>query len=382
MAGKILILNPYYLPGYRSGGPQRTVENLVDYFGKRYDIYILTQDHDFGDTTRYEGIVTNTWTEVGDAKVMYVSTRDYQWKAIKKAYAQFDVIYSCGLFERNTVALLLIHRFSSSHNKKVYIAPMGVFSEGAFYNKSHAKKRLFVSLYNFVGAFKNIKWSFTTSEEARMAERILKRTINADEYIIAEDLPRKVDFNRYRAIAADSAKEAGKLNLVYISRIPPKKNLLYALELLSFEYNGQIAYDIYGVREDEKYWRACEEKMSGLPENIHVNYRGELTPQQVVDTFSGYDAFLFPTKGENYGHIIYEALSAGCVPIISNLTPWKGECALAHGLDDADAFREDIRRLMGMERRELIKLKNACIDYAESAYIKSTADTGYEKVFQ
>lgn len=38
--------------------------------------------------------------------------------------------------------------------------------------------------------------------------------------------------------------------------------------------------------------------------------------QEVVETFSQYDVFLFPTKGENYGHVIFEALAGGCMTSI------------------------------------------------------------------
>ena len=44
--------------------------------------------------------------------------------------------------------------------------------------------------------------------------------------------------------------------------------------------------------------------------------------KKVIETFSKYDVFLFPTKGENYGHVIFEALAGGCIPIISDQTPW------------------------------------------------------------
>lgn len=376
---RVLVLIPYYLPGYRSGGPQRTIENLVELFGGKNDICILTQDHDFDDSRHYPGIANNTWISVGNAKVMYVSTAEYAWKAIKEYYDKFDVIYSCGLFEQNTVSLLLIHRLRKKCNKRVYIAPMGVFSEGAFCNSSYLKKRVFISVYKAIGAFKNIIWSFTTEEETCLAEKVLKKPI--DNYIIAEDLPRKIDFEKYKKIAEKHIKEPSKLELVYISRIPPKKNLLYALKLLNTDYHGEISYDIYGIKEDEKYWQECENEMQKLPNNIHVKYCGELKPNQVMDTFSRYDAFLFPTKGENYGHIIYEAISTGCVPVITNLTPWKDHRIIVHSIDEPEEFRKDIRSLLQMDSEELNNLKVACIEYAKQVYDKSIQNSGYNELF-
>lgn len=379
--GRVLIINPYYLPGYRSGGPQRTVENLVDFFGKTNEVYILTQDHDFQNPVRYEGIHNNTWIDVSNAKVMYVSSEAFRWKALKKAYNEFNVIYSCGLFEQNSVSLLIIHRLSNRKDKKIYVAPMGVFSEGAFYNKSHIKKRLFISICKAAGGFNDITWSFTTEDEVLLAEKVLRKPLKKDNYIIAEDLPAKVDFGKYRKKNGNCKKKVGKLNLVYISRIPPKKNLLYALKLLNSEYDGQISYDIFGVKEDEKYWQECEDEVRNLPGNIRVRYCGELMPGQVMDTFSIYDAFLFPTKGENYGHIIYEALCAGCIPIISDQTPWSDACIMRHSLYDSVGFAEDIKKLLNMNTPEIISAKSRCIEFAESFYIKSTENTGYHRVF-
>ncbi len=37
---------------------------------------------------------------------------------------------------------------------------------------------------------------------------------------------------------------------------------------------------------------------------------------------SGHDLFFLPTLGENFGHVIYEALSAGLPVLLSDQTPW------------------------------------------------------------
>ncbi len=53
-----------------------------------------------------------------------------------------------------------------------------------------------------------------------------------------------------------------------------------------------------------------------------INYKGDIIPEQVQQVFSDYDAFIFLTKGENFGHAIYESLSAGRPVITSYFTPW------------------------------------------------------------
>jgi glycosyltransferase involved in cell wall biosynthesis len=382
---RVLIINPYYVPGFKSGGPQRTVENIVDVFGSKNEIYILTQDHDFGSEEHYRGIINNKWTQVGNAKVMYVTEKQFKWNAIKQAYFRFDIIYSCGLFEQNSIALLFIHRISYKKygkDKKIYVAPMGVFSSGAYNNASHKKKSLFIKTYKALGAFKNIIWSFTTESEVKEAEKILGYKLKNTDYIIAEDLPRKVDFDFYRKRAEKYRKDSGKLNLVFISRISPIKNLTYALKILNSKYDGEISYDIYGIREDKNYWEECIALIKALPKNVHAKYCGELKPNQVLDIFSKYDAFLFPTRGENFGHVIYESMATGCFPIISDQTPWRGEGIFVNSLDDIEGFRIDIEKFIKMDDEEYKSYRLRSIERAESSYKSTIRNSGYKVVFE
>ncbi|MNF89332.1 Glycosyl transferases group 1 [compost metagenome] len=46
-------------------------------------------------------------------------------------------------------------------------------------------------------------------------------------------------------------------------------------------------------------------------------------PSEVQKVFSQYDLFFFPTRGENYGHVIAESLSVGTPVLLSDQTPWR-----------------------------------------------------------
>ena len=43
---------------------------------------------------------------------------------------------------------------------------------------------------------------------------------------------------------------------------------------------------------------------------------------EIFQLFVKYDVFYFPTKGENFGQVIWESLSCGCPVLISDQTPW------------------------------------------------------------
>ena len=99
------------------------------------------------------------------------------------------------------------------------------------------------------------------------------------------------------------------------------KNLDFILDLF-LEIEKKIEFDIYGPIEDTDYWAFCEEKIKKISTNIIITYKGSVSPNDIQATFANYDLFLFPSRGENYGHVIAESLSAGTRVLISDKTPW------------------------------------------------------------
>lgn len=106
----------------------------------------------------------------------------------------------------------------------------------------------------------------------------------------------------------------------------------------------------------------------------------------MIDVLSNYDAFLFPTKGENYGHVIYEALAAGCVPVISDRTPWldleENGCGYVVPLEDQDDFIKTIKELAAIkETGALEDMEIKAVEYARAKYYLSTSSSGYINLF-
>jgi glycosyltransferase involved in cell wall biosynthesis len=85
---------------------------------------------------------------------------------------------------------------------------------------------------------------------------------------------------------------------------------------------SNIVFDIYGDVDSKSYWRRCQDLLNKLPDNIEYNYYGFVKNDEVLNIFSKYDLFLFPTGGENYGHVIAESISVGTKVLISKNTPW------------------------------------------------------------
>ena len=373
---KILIIMGRYLPGYKDGGPVRSIKNLVDRLGEEYDFRILAADRDHGDDKPYSCIKVRDWNRVGAAKVYYVEPGGFDEKTVGSLAKDVDLIYMCGCFNdyaRTTLKLKKQGRIRC----RVVIAAMGLFSPGAFHIK-YPKKKAYMILLKWLRYFKNVEWSATSEEEAED----IRREAGKDAVChLAEDLPRKPE-----EITHIAETEEGNLRVIFLSRISRKKNLLFAAKVLR-QVKGNLVFDIYGNKEDVSYWEECEVELRKLPENVKWEYRGEADAERIVKIFSGYDVFLFPTMAENYGHVIFEALAGGCVPVISDKTPWTGEkmegCGETVKLDEKTAledFEKIVTKYTEMTKKEKQEAADRCIAFA-GAYRAEEAEEQYRKMF-
>jgi glycosyltransferase involved in cell wall biosynthesis len=148
------------------------------------------------------------------------------------------------------------------------------------------------------------------------------------------------------------SRHAGPARWVFLGRVSPKKGLDLALEAL-LEVDVPVRFDIFGPIEDAEHWRRCEELISRAPADCIVTYRGSVPPERVRETFGRYDAFLFPTHGENFGHVIAESLSASCPVVCTDRTPWTAVLRAGGGTVIPGATAEDLapvlRRLAALD---------------------------------
>ena len=370
----ILIIMGRYLPGYKDGGPVRSIKNLTDFLGKEYNFKILTCDRDHGDTEAYPNIKVNGWNRVGNADVYYVPPKGFSQKLIVELAGQVDLVYVCGCFNDYAINTLIANRLGKI-KVPVVVAAMGLFSPGVLQIKS-AKKKIFINIFNILGLFKDIYWSATSEMELTHILNVIKT--DRKKIMIAEDLPRAVQKTRII-----KEKKAGNLKVVFISRFSRPKNLFQALKILQKAKSG-IEFTLYGPDEDKGYWDECQEELAKLPDNVSWVWKGNLDSEKVVETLKSQDLFLFPTQGENFGHFIQEALSAGCPCIISDQTPWQDFESQGVGyvlpLKEEKLFVEAIERYAGMTQEEFQKVSEKAHQYAIRVSNCKVKSTGYRKI--
>lgn len=372
---RILIVLGRYLPGYKDGGPVRTTKNIVDQLGKEFDFRIACYDRDIGDKIRYPGIKVNDWNEVGNCLVYYVSEKGFTNQVILNLAKQVDIIYVWGCFNTYSSRILLLKRFGIIKNT-VVIASMGLFSPLAFKIK-YLKKKSVITIMNLFGVFKNVYWSVTSEMEK---QELRQQVWTTDDMIyIAEDLPRLVSEQPIL-----KKKTVGNLKVVWISRIAPKKNLVKAIRILQ-KCMSNIEFTIYGPIFDEHYWEECKRELTLLPDSVHWEWKGSIESEQVIGTLKEHHVFLFPTFGENYGHVIHEALSAGCACILSNQTPWQDLEEQGIGyvfpLNNNRPFIEAIEKYANMDEDDFQVIVDKAHEYAKQVSNDKVKLIGYRNIF-
>lgn len=383
MSSKLSILVVYgsYLPGFKGGGPIRSLVNLVDWLGGLFSFQIITSNHDFNEKEPYPGIETAIWQTVGGAQVMYLSPRQMSLAAWHK-YLQnieYDFIYLNSYFDLQTRRILILRRLGMIPDKPVVMAPRGQFSPGALGLK-RLKKQLYILFAMRFGLYDNLIWQATNEHEKHDILLTLGRFVPdlAQRIRIAPNLGSRVKMHESKN--PSRKKNSSSIRIVFLSRISRKKNLDYGLRLLSC-VGGDVVFDIYGPIEDRAYWEECKSILNKLPSNIHVSFRGEIHPHQVHTTLSQYHLFLFPTRGENFGHVILEAMTAGCMILISDQTPWRGLAEKKVGWDIAlskqDRFKEILQICVAMSDDEFMAWSNCATIYAQN-FIESHSSSALQ----
>ena len=328
MKTRILVFIDHYIPGYRFGGPLQSVANLVDHLGDEMNFSIITRDRDLKDPTPYPGIRTEIWQRVGKAQVCYLSPDRLTLRTIARLMRETpqDWVYLNSFHSpRMTVLPLLAMRLGLAPRRPCVLAARGEFSVGALALKAR-KKQLFRRITALLGLYDPVIWQASSPQEAED----IRREMNPKSANLraAPNLPRRSS----TMPAIHQRSPDAPLRIAFLSRISPMKNLGFALQVLA-QVRAPVVFSIFGPREDAAYWRSCERLIAALPAHIQVEYCGPVEPARVIPVLAPHDLFFLPTLGENYGHVIAEALQAGLPVLLSDQTPWRGLQAKGIGRD-------------------------------------------------
>ncbi len=378
---RILLLIGAFLPGYKAGGPIPSIANMVTRLSEKFDFYILTADRDLGDHSPYENIARDRWIDAYGAKVFYASPSSLSYRGIQETINQVphDILYLNSCFAtRFSILPLVLRRLRQIKNVPTLIAPRGEFSVGAL-SLNLPKKQSYLYLGRKTGILSNLHWHASTAHEEYDIQRVMGST--ARSVHIASDLSAALP----KSLPHHSSRTANDaLRVVFVSRISPIKNLDYALKVIG-NISFPLDFTIVGPDEDLEYTKKCRSIANQMPEHINVRWSSALPPNQIPDIMAAHDIFFFPSRGENFGHVIAESLGAGTPVLLSNTTPWRGLKELGVGydlpLDRPDQFAAALKETWEMPSNVALQKRERAAEYARMRQDSSKDVEANQKMF-
>ncbi len=372
---KILIFIDWFLPGYKAGGPIRSMANMVSYLNDKYEFFIFTGNTDYTETTPYSNINYNEWTDFDKNIKVFYSTKDKQnYNFYKQIIKQFDLVYINGVYSLHFSILPLIA--AKKLKTKTIVAARGMLAKSAINLKGN-KKKLFLKTCKLFNLYKDVIWHVTNEKEGKDVKREINKSAN---YIIANNLPKK-NLSDITYIN----KQPNNLKIISLARIAPEKNTLFILKKLTeLNTNANITLHLLGQIYDNEYWNKCKNNINSLSSNITVEYKGTVDGSAINETIQNYHILILPSLGENFGHVILESFMAARPVIISDQTPWLNleseKCGFDMPLDNNKIWKENLHKFIDMPQQEFDLWCENARKKAENFIYNPELKKSYEKL--
>ena len=279
---KVLLVVESHFKEY--GGPYTAISQAIEYFNKR-KIYI---------------------------KLIYNKSNYFRYKLdLNYIIKDFDIVHIYGVWKP---FLLKVFFKAKSLKKKIIISPIGALEPWSL-NQKKIKKKIAWHLYQRY-IMNNTDIIHATSEIE--AKNLLDKNLKTKIVIIGHGL--EID-----KVFVPEIKKNKKKKILFFSRIHSKKGLI---ELISIWKNlkkyKEWELDIYGPISDMSYFKKMIKtiKEFGLEKNIfYLGSIFEIEKKKII--YRKADGFILPSKSENFGISIGEALSHGLPVLTTFRTPWK-----------------------------------------------------------
>ncbi len=245
-------------------------------------------------------------------KLIYRSSNSYDYNLdLKTIIEDYDIVHIYGIWRPFLVKVFLVAKLLK---KKIVISPLGAMEPWAL-NQKKLKKLIAWKLYQ-----KKILNSADVVHATCNAEaqNLINNSITSKIEIIAHG----IDDNP-KVLKKETSNKIKKI--IFFSRIHLKKGILELIDCWK-DLDTQITWqlDIYGPITDKKYHELVLKKIRESNLENKIFYKGSVFNKQDKDQiFKNANAFILPSKSENFGISIGEALSYGLPVLTTKETPWE-----------------------------------------------------------
>ena len=225
----------------------------------------------------------------------------YSNKLGKFIISNLDILHIHGCWKIRLIFFFLLAKIKGL---KIIISPHGMIDQNSL-NKKKFRKIIALFLYQKL-IFKNSDLIIVNSENEK--KNLIKQISGLKNIKV---IPHGVNYDKNFFPRKNLNKD---LEFVFFSRIHESKNLLTLVKLWEKSFFlKKFNLNIFGEIEDKNYFLKI---IKYINRNRNIKYLGFLN-NNIQKQLSKYDVFIHPSKSENFGLVIYEALSSGLYLILN-----------------------------------------------------------------
>jgi glycosyltransferase involved in cell wall biosynthesis len=370
----VLVLLGAFWPGHEATGPNQSFRSFAVALKDEFEFKVVARDRPLG--AQRALVPSGEWVDRGFALVHHCAvSAALGARGLGEILrtTPYDLLMMNGFFDREfTIPALMLRRRGKAPRRPAILSTRGEFADGALGLKRF-RKQIYLKLARHFGLVEDVWLHATGSHEA---EDVRCRCPFARGVLVAPNIRQIGALTAARPSPEHPAARSCCLRLVFLGRIARVKNLAYALEVLK-GVRSPVTFDIYGPIQEASYWQECRAMIEELPPHVSVNHKGEIANSQVPETLARYELFFLPTRGENFGHAILDALSVGVPVLISDRTPFldleRKSAGWSLPLDAKRAYVAAIEAFAGLDRPGRMMLGRGARSLAEQVVNESDA---------
>ena len=277
----------------------------------------------------------------------------------------FDIIHYFGGWTYFHIKVLFL---SFIFKKKTIITPMGIFEKWSLSEKI-IKKFLALQVYQkFILNKANVIHATSETEKENL------KKISTNKNIVR--IPHGIN---EMSIQNKKFFEGNKKKALFFSRLHKKKGISELVDTWIKINNNDWELHIYGPDYDN-YKKQLSDKIK--------NNKSILIFDPVFKNkdkiFQNYDLFILPSKSENFGYVVLEAMQFGLPILTTNATPWemleKKDIGWIIDGDLKDIYKI-LKKVLSVSKEELEKKSLNAINFSKN-YNLDRIQNKYFEIYQ
>ena len=371
---KILFPNISFYPA-QIGGPNNTLLWHTKFLTKNnINPIIITTTYSIGSQFI---IKKNTWLDKDFGRIIYLK-EPFGFIPLKliatgiRHFFKSDIIHFNSIFTSATVYLIFI---AVLFRRKVILSPRGELFYAAISRKTK-KKKIVLLAYRII---KNkVLFHATSSEESETIHKYFKT-------------PRIVIQSNF--IWPDYKEKPGNINknFVFLGRINRIKNidtfirgLLQSKRFVESSSRFIIA-GFYRFENEKEYYDELRTMVADHALEDKIDFIGYIEGKEKEELLKNAFFLILPSKTENFGNVVVEALSCHTPVIASKGTPWEilEKYNAGYWVEGSpDGFSKSIDKALSLSEVDYIDMTNNAIRLVQEKYDVNSPENKWTTIYR